>query len=31
MGVKHPSGNLKQLQEMDKALSLPVTYLEDVI
>jgi hypothetical protein len=31
MGVKHPSGNLKQLQEKAKALSLPVTYLEDVI
>jgi hypothetical protein len=31
MGVKHPSGNLKQQQEKAKALSLPVTYLKDVI
>jgi hypothetical protein len=31
MGVKHPSGNLKQLQEKTKALSLSVTYLKDVI
>jgi hypothetical protein len=31
MGVKHPSGNLKQLQEKAKALSLPIIHLKDVI